>query len=85
MFMFLAEFEGEEIVSLRTDLLDSEMLRKTHASITSGWQVNKKHWIAIRARRQGCRKAYRLTRDRFLPARRRKPAQIRGASRPSSI
>ena len=49
MFMFLAELDGEEIVNLKTDPLDSEILRKTHASITPGWHMNKKHWITIRA------------------------------------
>ena len=49
VFMFLAELGGEEIVNLKTDPLDSEILRKTHANITPGWHMNKKHWITIRA------------------------------------
>lgn len=49
MFMFLAELDGEGIVNLKTDPLDSEILRKTHKSITPGWHMNKKHWITIRA------------------------------------
>lgn len=49
MFMFLAELSGEEIVKLKADPLDSEILRKTHASITPSWHMNKKHWITIRA------------------------------------
>jgi len=49
MFMFLTELDGGQIVNLKADPLDSEALRKTHASITPGWHMNKKHWITIRA------------------------------------
>ena len=47
VFMFLAELGGEEIVNLKTDPLDSEILRKTHANITPGWHMNKKHWLSV--------------------------------------
>src|SRR5690625_1087560 len=49
MFMFLTELDGGQIVNLKADPLDSEALRKTHASITQGWHMNTKHWITIRA------------------------------------
>ena len=48
MFMFLTELDGEQIVNLKTDPLDSEALRKIHVDITPGWHMNKKHWITIR-------------------------------------
>ncbi|MGP5117819.1 MmcQ/YjbR family DNA-binding protein [Corynebacterium casei] len=48
MFMFLAELDGEQIVNLKVDPLDSETLRKTHRDITPGWHMNKNHWITIR-------------------------------------
>ena len=47
VFMFLAELGGEEIENLKTDPLDSEILRKTHANITPGWHMNKKHWNQV--------------------------------------
>ena len=49
MFLFLTVLDGEPIVNLKADPLDSEILRKTHASVTPGWHMNKKHWITIRA------------------------------------
>ena len=48
MFMFLTELDGEQIVNLKADPLDSEALRKIHVDITPGWHMNKKHWITIR-------------------------------------
>lgn len=48
MFMFLTELDGEQIVNLKANPLDSEALRKTHRDITPGWHMNKKHWITIR-------------------------------------
>lgn len=48
MFMFLTELDGEQIVNLKANPLDSEALRKTHRVITPGWHMNKKHWITIR-------------------------------------
>ena len=48
MFIFLTELDGEQIVNLKADPLDSEALRKIHVDITPGWHMNKKHWITIR-------------------------------------
>ena len=47
MFMFLTELDGEQIVNLKANPLDSEALRKTHRDITPGWHMNKKHWVSI--------------------------------------
>ena len=48
MFIFLTELDGEQIVNLKADPLDSEALRKIHVDITPGWHMNKKHWITSR-------------------------------------
>ncbi|WP_313549239.1 MmcQ/YjbR family DNA-binding protein [Corynebacterium sp.] len=48
MFLFLTVLDGEPIVNLKADPLDSEALRSRHQDITPGWHMNKKHWITIR-------------------------------------
>ena len=48
MFLFLTVLDGEPIVNLKAEPLDSEALRSTHQDITPGWHMNKKHWITIR-------------------------------------
>ncbi|MDN5729266.1 MmcQ/YjbR family DNA-binding protein, partial [Corynebacterium casei] len=48
MFLFLTVLDGEPIVDLKAEPLDSEALRSTHQDITPGWHMNKKHWITVR-------------------------------------
>ena len=48
MFLFLTVLDGEPIVNLKAEPLDSEALRSTHQDITPGWHMNKKHWITVR-------------------------------------
>lgn len=48
MFLFLTVLDGEPIVNLKAEPLDSEALRSRHQDITPGWHMNKKHWITIR-------------------------------------
>jgi len=35
------------VVTLKADPFEAEMLRHTHAWITPGWHMNKRHWISV--------------------------------------
>jgi predicted DNA-binding protein (MmcQ/YjbR family) len=47
VFMLMAEFAGESIVTLKADPQDSQALREQHDDITPGYHMNKKHWITL--------------------------------------
>lgn len=47
LFMFLAEVSGERLATLNALPSDSMSLRDAHADITTGYHMNKRHWISL--------------------------------------
>ena len=47
VFMLLTETTGEAMVILKSAPADSQVLRETHAEITPGYHMNKRHWISV--------------------------------------
>lgn len=47
LFMFLAEVSGERLATLKALPSDSMSLRDAHADITTGYHMNKRHWISL--------------------------------------
>nr|WP_174507440.1 MmcQ/YjbR family DNA-binding protein [Acinetobacter sp. Marseille-Q1620] len=49
MFLLSTEVYGQKLLNLKVDPHRSEMLRDFYPSITSGYHMNKRHWISIYA------------------------------------
>ena len=47
MFMMAYELRGTPSLNLKIDPLDGEVLRDAYAEITSGYHMNKLHWITV--------------------------------------
>ena len=47
VFMLLTHVTGEPIVILKTDPEDGKALQEQHEAITTGYHMNKKHWITL--------------------------------------
>ncbi|MFD3686248.1 MmcQ/YjbR family DNA-binding protein [Nocardiopsis sp. NPDC058631] len=47
VFMLMTEVPGKSVVILKSDPGEAEALRKTHADITPGYHMNKRHWITL--------------------------------------
>lgn len=47
VFMLQTKLTGAEQVILKIDPLDGEALRSGYAEITTGYHMNKKHWISV--------------------------------------
>ncbi|MGI5121771.1 MmcQ/YjbR family DNA-binding protein [Marinactinospora thermotolerans] len=47
VFMLMTEVPGKPVVILKSDPGDAEALRRTHADITPGYHMNKRHWITL--------------------------------------
>lgn len=45
VFMLMTDVPGRPVVILKSDPIDAEALRATHADISPGYHMNKKHWI----------------------------------------
>ncbi|WP_431966879.1 MmcQ/YjbR family DNA-binding protein [Actinacidiphila sp. bgisy160] len=48
VFMLQTSMPGEPVVILKADPSDAETLRASHTSISTGYHMNKKHWITVR-------------------------------------
>lgn len=47
MFLLLTEVRGIPEVVLKAEPRDAEALRSSHADITPGYHMNKRHWITL--------------------------------------
>jgi len=47
VFMLMTDVPGKPVVILKSDPGEAEALRKTHADITPGYHMNKRHWITL--------------------------------------
>lgn len=47
VFMLQAQVTGEPLVTVKVDPEESMMLRAIHPEITTGYHMNKKHWISL--------------------------------------
>ncbi len=47
VFMLQAQVTGEPLVTVKVDPEESMMLRASHPEITTGYHMNKKHWISL--------------------------------------
>ncbi|MFI6334363.1 MmcQ/YjbR family DNA-binding protein [Streptomyces sp. NPDC050535] len=47
VFMLMTEVPGRPVVILKSDPEEAEALRASHADITPGYHMNKKHWITL--------------------------------------
>ena len=47
-FAHIYERDGNLCINLKCDPLKSEILRSVFESVTSGWHMNKHHWITVR-------------------------------------
>ncbi|XKK38919.1 MmcQ/YjbR family DNA-binding protein [Nocardiopsis sp. ARC36] len=47
VFMLMTEVPGKPVVILKSDPGEAEALRETHADITPGYHMNKRHWITL--------------------------------------
>ncbi|WP_172653053.1 MmcQ/YjbR family DNA-binding protein [Rhodococcus opacus] len=47
VFMLLTAVTGEPIVIIKAAPADGEALRSAHADITTGYHMNKRHWITL--------------------------------------
>lgn len=46
-FALLGVLNGKQIVNVKVDPFDGERLREIYPGITTGYHMNKKHWITI--------------------------------------
>ncbi|WP_433674104.1 MmcQ/YjbR family DNA-binding protein [Microbacterium gorillae] len=49
VFMLHAEYGGDVRLTLKSAPEDARALRESHADITAGYHMNKKHWITVYA------------------------------------
>lgn len=49
VFFLAGELQGEPLVTLKCDPEESIALQEEFAGISSGYHMNKKHWISVRA------------------------------------
>lgn len=47
VFMLMTDVPGKPVVILKSEPDEAEALRETHAEITRGYHMNKKHWITL--------------------------------------
>jgi predicted DNA-binding protein (MmcQ/YjbR family) len=47
VFMLHTALPGEPVVILKADPADAKFLREAHAQITTGYHMNKEHWITL--------------------------------------
>lgn len=47
VFMLMTDRTGEPVVILKADPQDAQALREAHDDITSGYHMNKRHWITL--------------------------------------
>jgi predicted DNA-binding protein (MmcQ/YjbR family) len=47
VFLLLTDVRGTPAAVLKADPRDAEALRSTHADITPGYHMNKRHWITL--------------------------------------
>ncbi|WP_435112553.1 MmcQ/YjbR family DNA-binding protein [Nocardiopsis synnemataformans] len=47
VFMLMTEVPGKPVVILKSDPGEAEALRTSHADITPGYHMNKRHWITL--------------------------------------
>ncbi len=47
VFMLMTEVHGRPVVVLKAEPEDAEALREGHSDITSGYHMNKRHWITL--------------------------------------
>ncbi|GAA4000529.1 MmcQ/YjbR family DNA-binding protein [Streptomyces marokkonensis] len=49
VFMLMTSVPGKPVVILKSEPDEAEALRETHADVTRGYHMNKKHWITLEA------------------------------------
>ncbi|MGV9879665.1 MmcQ/YjbR family DNA-binding protein [Streptomyces sp. NPDC003006] len=49
VFMLMTSVPGKPVVILKSEPGEGEALRETHADVTPGYHMNKKHWITLEA------------------------------------
>jgi predicted DNA-binding protein (MmcQ/YjbR family) len=47
VFMLMTDMPGRPVVILKADPDDAAALREQHADITTGYHMNKRHWITV--------------------------------------
>jgi predicted DNA-binding protein (MmcQ/YjbR family) len=47
VFMLMTEITGEPIVIVKADPEDGKALRHQHEAVTTGYHMNKQHWITL--------------------------------------
>jgi predicted DNA-binding protein (MmcQ/YjbR family) len=47
VFMLFTNITGEPIVIIKANPGDAKVLREQHEDVTSGYHMNKKHWITL--------------------------------------
>ncbi|MFJ8544080.1 MmcQ/YjbR family DNA-binding protein [Streptomyces sp. NPDC093586] len=49
VFMPMTSVPGKPVVILKSEPGEAEALRETHADVSHGYHMNKKHWITLEA------------------------------------
>ncbi|MFH9730284.1 MmcQ/YjbR family DNA-binding protein [Streptomyces sp. NPDC017260] len=49
VFMLMTSVPGKPVVILKSEPDEAEALRETHADVTRGYHMNKKHWITLKS------------------------------------